>query len=377
MTQKCGVSATWAPTAPKVERPASRVDKTTVMRATIGLVGLLVAAPLVTAQTPAQRSAAGGVLVGVYHLEDYLTRGLTKPAVATLRTIWLASEGATATALTPLLVPRQSGFWWMGLTYSCTQAPHEIGDGTRRGDEVYVRDTPWVSPVEAASVDIRRSAGADDCQSTDVSCAGESRTDIYWIWPDFISVNARTEGGCGAHPDSSFDYGIRGLDDLQKSLAVAGVLGSGADARMRMAFERVRADLDKDCANLATFSPTSWHIERMPGRWIVKGWSELDRICGYGIEYSSEVDLSRVIGPGTPPPTWRNIPSTKDAIASPDQRWVLLIRDTDVTLVAREALDRPVATAPLSNDDSIVMVEWAQGPNVARWRNQVRSLGEP
>jgi hypothetical protein len=347
------------------------------MRATIGVVGLLVAAPLVTGQTAAQRSAPGGVLVGVYHLEDYLTRGLTKPAVATLRTIWLESERASATALTPLLVPRQSGFWWMGLTYSCTQQPHEIADGTRRGDEVHVRDTPWVSPVEAPAVDIRRNASAEECQSTDVSCVVESRADISWIWPDFISMNGRTEGGCGAHPDSSFNYAIRRLDDLQKSLAVASVLGSGADARLRMAFERARADVDKDCADIATFSPTSWYIERTPGRWIVKGWSELDRLCGYGIDYSSLVDLSRVTRSGTPPPAWRNVPNTKDAIASPDRRWVLLIRDTEVTLVAREALDRPVARAPLSDDDSIVMVEWAQGANVARWRNQVRSVGEP
>ena len=374
------VSGLVSTNAATVERLSSRVDKSSMTKATIGIGGLLVAASLVSAQTPAQRPVPAGVLVGVYHLEDYLTRGLTKPAVATLRTVWLESERASATALTPLLVPRQSGFWWMGLTYSCTEEPHEIADGIRRGDEVFVHDTPWVSPVEAPSpVDSRRSASAVECQSTDVSCVVESRTDIYWIWPDLISMDERTEGGCGAHPDGSFNYGIRRLDDLQKLLAVAEVLGSGAEARLRTAFERARADVNKDCAvGVATFSPTSWYIERTRGRWILKGWSDIDRLCGNGIDYSSAVDLSGVTGSGTPAPAaWTNMSNVRDAISSPDRRWVLLIRDTEVVLAARQALDRPVARAPLSNDDSVVMVEWAQGANVARWRTQVRSLEEP
>jgi hypothetical protein len=343
------------------------------------MVVLLLATTLVAGQTPARRAVPAGVLVGVYHVEDYVARGLKKPAAATLSTIWLESESASATALAPLLVPRSAGFWWVGLTYSCTEEPHEIADGDQRGDELYVQDTPWAAPVGARSVvDIRRAASARECQSTNVSCAVESRTDIYWIWPDFISMNGRTEGGCGAHPDGSFDYSIRRLDDLRKSLAVADVLGSDADARLRTAFERARADVNKDCAGVATFSPTSWYIQRTPGRWILKGWSDMERICGYGIDYSSAVDLSRVTRPGAPPPAaWTDMSNARDAISSPDRRWVLLIRKTDVILVAREALDRPVARAPLSDDDSVVMVEWAQGANVARWRNQIRSLEEP
>jgi hypothetical protein len=50
----------------------------------------------------------------------------------------------------------------------------------------------------------------------------------------------------------------------------------------------------------------------------------------------------------------------------------VLIKDTEVTLAPARALDRPVAAAPLVRfDDSVVMVEWATGTNVAGWRNEV------
>jgi len=39
--------------------------------------------------------------------------------------------------------------------------------------------------------------------------------------------------------------------------------------------------------------------------------------------------------------------------------------------------DKPIAKAPLSIAESVVMVEWAHGRNVARWRDQVRNLAEP
>lgn len=351
----------------------------------VAILGLLAASTLINAQAPARRIVPAGVLVGVHHREDYVTdQGLARPIRATLGTIWLESDGAAITALPLLLVPRKSGFWWVGLTHRCAEEPHESADPTRRGDEVEVEDTPWASPVEAqSSADVR--TGAEECQSTEVFCVVDRRTDFYWIWPDFISMNRRTESGCGAHPDGSSEHSVRRLEELWKPLAVGDVLGSAAEARLRQAFQRAKGErvasvgdspATKECADLAMFGPTSWHIERKRGQWTLEGWSDTHRLCGYGIDYSAIVDLSRITGRTTPPPAgWTSISNAKDAFASPDGQWILLVRDTEVVLSARGGLDRPVARAPLSKDASVVMVEWAQDAGVARWRTQMRSLG--
>lgn len=64
-------------------------------------------------------------------------------------------------------------------------------------------------------------------------------------------------------------------------------------------------------------------------------------------------------------------------VASADRRWILLVREDEVALSPREAPDKPIAKAPLSIDDSVVMAVWAHGRSVARWRDQVRKLAEP
>jgi hypothetical protein len=66
-----------------------------------------------------------------------------------------------------------------------------------------------------------------------------------------------------------------------------------------------------------------------------------------------------------------------DAVASADGRWILLIGNDEVALSPRDAPDKPIARAPLSMGDSVVLVEWAHGGNVARWRDQVRKLAAP
>ena len=60
-----------------------------------------------------------------------------------------------------------------------------------------------------------------------------------------------------------------------------------------------------------------------------------------------------------------------------DGRWLLLIGKDEVALSPREAPDQPIAKAPLSIGDRVVLVEWAHGRNVARWRDQVRKLAGP
>ena len=111
-----------------------------------------------------------------------------------------------------------------------------------------------------------------------------------------------------------------------------------------------------------TFSPASWHLVRAHFHWKVEGWSDTHRLCGVCIDDTIEADVTPFTRAANP-------------FASPDGRWVLTRVDGGLRLSSRDTPASPVAHRPLSDDDSIVMVEWAVGRNVARWREQVARLG--
>ena len=118
-----------------------------------------------------------------------------------------------------------------------------------------------------------------------------------------------------------------------------------------------------------------WRVERGPGHWSIEGWSDTHRLCGGGVDYTIQADLSRVTGRQAPPPQ-RWVAGAADVFWSPDGRWALLTTGNEVRLARRDQLDATVARASLDGDDSVVMVEWATGSNVARWREQVARLAK-
>src|SRR4029450_3793786 len=160
-------------------------------------------------------------------------------------------------------------------------------------------------------------------------------------------------------------------------------LRAPARARLRSAYDRAKLEYrsrhrDDGCEDPDVFSPTAWHIERQGGRWLLEGWASTHRLCEVGIDYSADVDFSRVTGSKAPQrPLSTAVSGMKDAVPSADGRWILLTGKDEVTLSPREAPDKPIAKAPLSIADSVVMVEWAHGDHVARWLDQVRKLAEP
>src|SRR4029453_816442 len=99
------------------------VDNLVMTRRTLLILALLVAGLELGAPTSTERSAPVGVLVGIQKLGGYqFTPG--PPIPAALRTVWLDTEGSATPALPRLLVPRSSGFWWLGLTSTCSEQPH-------------------------------------------------------------------------------------------------------------------------------------------------------------------------------------------------------------------------------------------------------------
>jgi hypothetical protein len=343
------------------------------------ILAVLIAGLELDAQTSTQRSAPVGVLVGIHNIGNDFRPG--PPAPASLRTVWLDTAGSPTPVLSRLLVPRSSGFWWLDLTSACSEQPHALFDGTVAGVEIEISEALWASPTAVRPIPEAADA-AWNCRSADVYCSSSFGPLIYWVWPDFISMNKGGESGCGAYPSGTFRPEVHRLDDLETPLTVGAVFGVPAEARLRKAYEQAKADFRSrhtdECEGPAIFSPTAWHIERQGGAWLLEGWADTHRLCEVGIDYSTAVDFSRVTGSKAPQRRLStSVPRLKDAVASGDGRWILLIGEDQVALSPRDAPDKPIARAPLSITDSVVMVEWAQGRNVARWRDQVRKLAEP
>jgi hypothetical protein len=173
------------------------VDNLVMTTRTLVILALLVAGLELEAQTSTQRPAPVGVLVGIHKLDDY---GFTPgpPIPAALRTVWLDTEGSATPALPRLLVPRSSGFWWLGLTSTCSEQPHRRFDDTLAGVETESSDALWASPTVVGPI-LEAHDAAWNCRSADVFCGTHFETGIYWVWPDFISMNRGRESGCGAH----------------------------------------------------------------------------------------------------------------------------------------------------------------------------------
>ena len=186
------------------------VDNLVMTTRTLAILAVLVAGHELEAQTSTQRSAPVGVLIGIRKSGGYDTPG--PPIPASLRTVWLDTEGSATPALPRLLVPRSSGFWWLGLTSTCSEEPHRQFDDTLAGVETESSDALWASPIVVGPRPDAHDA-AWNCRSADVFCGTHFGTGIYWVWPDFISMNRGMESGCGAHPDGDFRPEVHRLDD--------------------------------------------------------------------------------------------------------------------------------------------------------------------
>ena len=357
------------------------VDNPVMTTRMLVLAAILVAGLELMAQTSTQRTAPAGVLVGIHTLGGS-TFAAGPPVPDSLRTVWLDTDRSATPALPRLLVPRSSGFWWLGLNSACSEERREgLDDGVTQ-IEIEIHDALWSSPIDASPIPSAHDAEWN-CRSDNVFCENDFRTGIDWVWPDFISISKSGEYGCGAHSDGDHRPEVHRLDDLESPLTVGAVFGPSVEARLRREYERAKREYrsrhrEDGCDDPVGFSPTAWHVERQGGRWLLEGWADTHRLCEVGVDYAADVDVSRITGTR---PTQRLLPSSlsgvKDAIPSADGRWILLIREHDVALSPREAPDKTIARAPLTTGDSVVMAEWAQGRNIARWRDQVRKLAEP
>jgi hypothetical protein len=200
---------------------------------------------------------------------------------------------------------------------------------------------------------------------------------VYWVWPEYASLELGARGECGVHPDWTPGYTIRSLSDLGRPLAVGAALGEEAENTFRRTFEGVDKH-DQDCGDKAAFQPASWYIERADGGWKAIGWSDTHRLCGYGVDYSVDVDLfaiTRRRDDGAQGQSLkRRLPELVDAHFSPGEQWTLAVTSTQLIVFEGTSTERPAIRTAKLPDEHVVMVEWTTGNNVARWDAEVLRL---
>jgi hypothetical protein len=291
--------------------------------------------------------------------------------------------------LPDLLVPRRAGFWRAGLVSTCAEAPHLDADDKRIGTEVTFAEYLWAAPAgEAASV---RPETADErvgpCASRDISCDIDRGLQIFWVFPEFASVEQGLRASCGAHPDWTPGFAVQPLGDLSARLTVDAALGPRALTTLKAAFEEAkRREMsnqpgrpgEPSCASEAEFAPNSWHIEHEHGRWHAQGWSNTHRLCGYGFDFEAAVDLSPITGRTDASVSWDVLtarwPDATDVHSAPGAAWFVVETDRDLRVLGTAAAAAPLATISKGDQERVVMVEWATGSNVARWAAEVAQL---
>jgi hypothetical protein len=340
------------------------------------------------AQVPHQETRAVGVLVGVWDPgqqgEGSVGEDRPPPSTGRLRTIWLA--GTSATAKTPrvlpyLLVPRKVGFWRLGLYGEC-EVERET-DIAPPKTKVTIREHIWAVPVDAVPTvrihDPYDTFHPAPCRTRSASCVNNETVTVFWVWPEYVSLDVGAEVSCGVHPDWYPQRSVRRLDELQRDLTVGEVLGPAAEAAFAASFTKARADPEA-CHQDAQFQPESWWVERVPGGWNVRGWTDTHRLCGYGTDFDIPSDIATLTGhkPGVD----RVVAGrTKvggeelypDAHPSPTGQWTLHVNRDEVSLTA-DGNTVPLAKAAKRAGEHVVMVEWSSGDHVARWDEEVRRL---
>jgi len=352
------------------------------MWAAVIAAALQTSAPLTAPFRPPvpPQQVALGVLLGLADGERY-------------KTVWIARDSPddshvpatpqVLAVLPGLVVPQQTGFLTVDVVSARARCGAHGGDDDRRRDFIVVRPLGASSDVPdavRAQSDPKRACA----ETGDASCREEDVLRLSFLNPQYLSYVWSGYSDCGAHPDGSAASGVvklrsigplftpNGEPDLSRAEQVELWSAVAPSARATIAAEARRASPDANdtccCRYLPEVDPGNWRIAHTKGRWSAFPRLHADggQYCSEG-EFTSDVSVDRIA---------RN-PAARPA-ASSDGDWVCAptrnpfcvfvaspgLATVDNATGVQTRLDTPFeATGSLS----IVMAEWALGPNVRAW----------
>jgi hypothetical protein len=241
-------------------------------------------------------SAQSGVLIGLHVYSGDDGNGQQQPSYRTLLITFRDGTAQLAADLPDLIVPRKDGFWRVGTL-------HKGPPGKYMGQE-------FVNAVPARSVP--HAVGEYHPENPDWNCSETDQATIEFVNPELLSVSYFTEPACSL--EEKHQHGTYKLDEFEKELDIAAVLGAAAWGAEKRADAAAKADKDisPDCLGISKPDPTNWGIERYnraPGH-VAKAWvlvSDFDapHVCHDGETYVIKFPFQNLSpGPPTTPIPW-------------------------------------------------------------------------
>jgi hypothetical protein len=307
------------------------------------------------------------------------------------RTLWIVSDHATGRVVadrSPLLVPRDSGFWWVGIAERCTVDTYDGGVNIDSGTFIGRHQATYATPVGRPAVVSLTGRSCDEAARQPGADGGECLSDtrhITFVSGSVLSAEERYTLSEQCSPAKYYTNGANRVTPLADStrvpLAPLVPRETWAAAISRLA-DNEGCGVSEDV--FVEQADSAWVARRQKGAWVASVWFDGPIICRGGRDLELGIPLPDSLTGGTNHPVpWaslqQQIPGVRDAAFSPNGDYVVsLVHDT--LALARMRNGRIGATllrVPVSVDDAFVMLRWASETEIAEWNRILPAIPSP
>jgi len=348
-----------------------------------------------------------GVLVG-FSSDAGLSRGKDGATVSRYETWWIVRDdsGARVTSKLPdIVLPRKDGFWRLGIQATCQFRARDKGDADDHG-EIVTEDIEYAVPIGQTPKILMEYPACDAATAARVlsptydpysaTSSANPAAECRWKTKSFMSVlpdvasTYASEGvreSCDPHQHEEYSAHAQNPDDLRSDIPFGKMFGDKGNAEWSRA---IGAELAKDRSNCSDAPPPEtggWYLAHGEGRWravALVQWGPYTADCVFSA--NAKVSVPRALTHAAPLSIpWveleKELPGVSDAYVSPDGSLLVAIQSTENAAnhqwrvssvgvfefsgnkVGAKLLDLPRA--------DIVMVEWAGGPYVDKWTDEL------
>lgn len=297
---------------------------------------------LIVSNSEKELKSKSGVLLGLKYKDK-------ETAQYAYRTLWISYVNGSfneVIEMPDLLVPRQTGFWRMGVVYDEYRKSYKLWAFP------YVRAYPTVVPVQS---DLRPRITDD--------------INIRFVGNDYICVEesiSNTES-----KNNKMEYKILPIDKLEANGEdIVKIFGKEADSALKKSGEiysrRTYGDVEYN---------TSLGLIRRSGRWVLRG-----RVLPSSSKALPYVDFDI---PYAPPRTFtayddlyppfniikQEVPDALDAFTSPNRDFVVVVTNSKLLLkpIVGNNLGDTVMKIDLNEEETVIMSQWSLGRYVEDW----------
>lgn len=304
-------------------------------------------------------------------------RNYTPPQIHKYRTIWIYPKGNTLRSYigNRILVPRNTGFWEVGVRRMQRKTTLKVGKKTVR--KTWIEDIPYTVPLG------RR----PNPKFMDYTEHTNGFVDLYllFVGNDYLCVDGCTAGYSegAAHPFAGSFLRMHPLDNLRKSMEISQIYGKNANKILIKCADDYFKKHPKDKERLFEKGILdAWGLIRRNGHWVTRGFlsykSEVVR--GHFAHYDITLKPpKKLVSYDKLSPPWnvikKNMPGALDAFSSPEGDILGVMTDKVLYLYLHKGnvnFRKPTLEIDLRKNECAIMIQWATGDYVKKWTEKMR-----